>query len=682
MLKLNDDHDGQKDENNIVTLTSHQRAILGPIMTTSDHDVVYHYQSSLRIGELERYVISYELYMGDEIPTDLTLDSLWLKIKNMESMTLRAAYLMGPYVLYADVRCEDYHHGQRLFISADQPQFEPNIQPQQSFVAELSLHNLKKKYVWIVDVASQILFTKQSAVHFSITVGGNRDSIKGDFAGNPKLGVQSPRVQVDRLTTTDLWNTSLLAANHRLNKKEHLVILTHGLHSNLCADLFYLKEQIEKTQKQHDEELVVSGFTDNVCKTEKGVKWLGTRLAEHIVHNLYNERTVKISFIAHSLGGLVQSFAIAYISYNYPWFFEKIEPVNFIVMASPMLGTVSDNAVYIQRLLAMGIVGKTGQDLSLQKYAGLEEPLLLLLSKSSALKRVLKYFRNVTAYANACNDGIVPLYTAALLYLDYDDILEKLDIGAEELQTDFFQRNIVSPLNKAINILVPQRVSQNGAKIPVASILDSAYSVLIPPLPDRTYITDPTSRKEVIVHDKVYSEDNIPQEKTKTQEDMMNSNNVLLKTFNKAFGGQYKNLEEEIARNWHDGVKWRKVIVNLKPDAHNNIITRRRFPNAYGWPVIDHLTRTHFSGSPRTERTWKLDPIAEDEDFDWIIKPTVDSVFDVGPTGMICTFGEMLENLKSSTLEGISDRMSSSTYSQEDLFKYEQDLEREGGIFP
>ena len=651
-------------------------------MTASDHDIMYHFQSSLRIGELERYIFTYDLYMGDEIPSDLTLDSLWLKIKNIENVTLRAAYLMGPYVLYADVRTKDYHHKQRLFISADQPQFESNIQPQQDFIAELSLHNLKKRYVWIVDIASQILFTKQASINFSITVGGSKESISVDSARNIQLGVQSSRMKVDRLTTADLWNASLLSKSVFGRRKEHLVILTHGLHSNVTSDLFYIKEQIEKTQNQHEEMLVVKGFTDNVCKTEKGIKWLGTRLAEHIVHNLYNDATVKISFIGHSLGGLVQSFAIAYISYNYPKFFEQVEPVNFITMASPMLGIVSDNAVYIQRLLAMGIAGKTGQDLSLQTYNGLKQPLLQTLSSSSALRRILKCFKSCTVYANACNDGIVPLYTSALLFLDYDDILDKLNMNTEDLQTDFFQRNFISPLTKAMDIFMPQRVSQNGTKIPVASMLDSAYSVLIPPLPDKSYITDPKTRKDVVVHDKVYSGQDIPDHQSNSQLEVMNSSNVLLKTFNIAFGGQYKKLEEQIARNWHKDVKWRKVIINLKPDAHNNIITRRRFSNAYGWPVVDHLTETHFLNDDKPSRSWKLDPISKDEDFDWIIKPTVDSVFDVGPTGMICTFGEMLENLKTSTLEGMTESTVPTSYSQEELFKYEDCLDRDGGILP
>ena len=53
-------------------------------------------------------------------------------------------------------------------------------------------------------------------------------------------------------------------------------------------------------------------------------------------------------------------------------------------------------------------------------------------------------------------------------------------------------------------------------------------------------------------------------------------------------------VEEKIARAYHRDLSWRKVLVSLEPDAHNNIIVRRKFANAYGWPVVKHLVDTHF----------------------------------------------------------------------------------------
>jgi len=56
-------------------------------------------------------------------------------------------------------------------------------------------------------------------------------------------------------------------------------------------------------------------------------------------------------------------------------------------------------------------------------------------------------------------------------------------------------------------------------------------------------------------------------------------------------------VEEKIARGYHRDLSWRKVLVKLEPDAHNNIFVRRMFVNAYGWPVVKHLVDAHFSDS-------------------------------------------------------------------------------------
>ena len=76
-------------------------------------------------------------------------------------------------------------------------------------------------------------------------------------------------------------------------------------------------------------------------------------------------------------------------------------------------------------------------------------------------------------------------------------------------------------------------------------------------------------------------------------------------------------LEEKIARDWHRDMTWRKVLVKLEPDAHNNIIVRRMFPNAYGWPVIEHLVREHFTRDPdglESEFTQEIGIIPLDDD--------------------------------------------------------------------
>ena len=131
-------------------------------------------------------------------------------------------------------------------------------------------------------------------------------------------------------------------------KKIHLVVLTHGMHSNVGADMLYLKESIDATAKQaradarkrksaqkkgdksasqqkadlkeknsdskdnhqpvapanlaggqeeleqdedeedsDDEQVIVRGFSGNAVRTERGIQYLGKRLAKFVLTTTY-----------------------------------------------------------------------------------------------------------------------------------------------------------------------------------------------------------------------------------------------------------------------------------------------------------------------------------------------------------------------------------------------------------
>ncbi|KJR85687.1 uncharacterized protein SPSK_08352 [Sporothrix schenckii 1099-18] len=324
-------------------------------------------------------------------------------------------------------------------------------------------------------------------------------------------------------------------------KKIHLVILTHGLHSNLGGDMLYIKESIDvavqqakidrKARKEKEraaraearkksgasdrgtgeeddddlddedeEDVIVRGYPGNATRTERGIKYLGKRLARYILSMTYPDQPflpstkkvsenaavalhgghpndamrergspahkhstiqnapaeslrgyqfTKISFIAHSLGGLVQTYAVAYIQKHSPQFFDLIEPVNFIGMASPFLGLNHENPMYVKFALDFGLVGRTGQDLGLtwraptiarsgwsslvgnlgdsahKKVLGEPQPEskpLLRILPTGPAHTALKKFRNRTVYSNVVNDGIVPLRTSCLLFLDWQGL--------------------------------------------------------------------------------------------------------------------------------------------------------------------------------------------------------------------------------------------------------------------
>ena len=70
-------------------------------------------------------------------------------------------------------------------------------------------------------------------------------------------------------------------------------------------------------------------------------------------------------------------------------------------------------------------------------------------------------------------------------------------------------------------------------------------------------------------------------------------------------------VEEKRARAYHRDLSWRKVLVRLEPDAHNNIVVRRMFANAYGWPVIKHLCDTHFGDTFAAETRDEKEPATD-----------------------------------------------------------------------
>lgn len=615
-LHVDHNHDKIEDERQEEELGEEELSHIPIVMTKTqsdnmEHKILYRQTKSVKAGEIERFKINFTPHAeGDEV---IMPPTLWVKVKNLEPVSKRAIYLAGPYILYVDCKLLDYDSNTKYFVTADQPVFEPQLLAGQSFYIQLSCHTLKKSYSWIVDVVSQIIFNNTISIDFEIMIGTCKQVLhdasfaEKNILNSDKVGCFNSLLHVDNWDTLDLWNLPVLQPN----KPKHLVILTHGLHSNASSDMLYLKEQIDRIvdlRKSHDEDIVVKAFFGNIGKTERGIKYLGSRVAEYIIdliteNDLLNDGKVeKISLIGHSLGGCVQTFAIAYLKINFPWFFDKIKPVNFITLASPLLGVVNENPKVVEWVLLAGFVGKSGQELGLKVVENDSKPLLLLLP-TGPTHEVLKQFKRRTIYANAINDGIVPLRTSSLLYLDYKGLSEI--INSEELAQSDTTDKVPKSVEKANSFLavqtllsyfMPQNQSSERYKrfqtqdvqaaatsegivhkvIPSSTFLDSAASLVLPPLPSMKYIVDPSSRDNVIIHDKIYYEKDLPVANTEEK----------LSSFEK--------LEEEIAREYHKNMGWRKVVVKIKPDAHNNIFVRRRFANAYGWPVIQHLVENHF----------------------------------------------------------------------------------------
>lgn len=941
--------------------------------------LLLHQAGSVKIGEVVRYTLTYIPANDRILPTP---SHLYIKIKNTSAIPLRAAWVHGPYALHVSAYSANFNPHQKVENPERDgtPQYEPVLKAGGSWQAKLPVpediretgadlgrrqsgragesadHDEKGRVTWVIEIASQILFSNSASVNFELLAGRDERSLDLGFAavashghGGPgqvqylatdkdkrrarekghvqTAGVYSKAVKLVVEDTDVLWDKPALPSRDdgheskrrrsgeaegqdqdtqdqsrtRMTKKKvHLVVVTHGLHSNVGADMLFLKESIDatvaqarkdarkrkesyrasqRTQKQttesggtnqtadqgdgkddeqtataplsggqeevedepentdEEEETIVRGFTGNAVRTENGIQYLGKRLAKYILRFTYpdqpylpvkkglsksltdpfksetskakrygvpahsgssvrNADSIKaleelpytftsISFIGHSLGGLIQTYAIAYIQKHNPDFFQQIKPVNFICMAAPMLGLSNENPMYVKFALDFGLVGRTGQDLGLTWRAptlarggwnamigGLGsgqkdqekqadptvKPLLRILPTGPA-HQVLLMFRNRTLYSNVVNDGIVPLRTSCLLFLDWrgldkvdkarrengligtvaewgwaeltgqnlskeeeeatrDDRRKQLDevdddenvgrgdgesvplpdedettqdnkraptrgssddtntqdgrnsissVNSKSTQQDggmwdtfmsFFRPSPASSssiprskktkkaLTRGQTIFkgedeLPEEVAEGrgiptrnptmrphmgdlngdieGSKRPLAtrgdslirnengeleappktSIFESAGDILHPPMPSKKWLTDPSSRARTIFHDRVYHPEDIPPQPTKRQSTRFGrstppNSSPSANSQDSADSGGIK-VEEKIARAYHRDLSWRKVLVRLEPDAHNNMIVRRMFANAYGWPVVKHLCDTHFA---------------------------------------------------------------------------------------
>ncbi|KAJ5633037.1 hypothetical protein N7490_009376 [Penicillium lividum] len=840
-------------------------------------------KGSVRVGEVVRYTLTYTPAADPILPLPA---QLYVRVKNASAIPLRAAYLHGPYTLYASCYPSTFDPNSKYNEqeSDGTPQFEPYLKAGGNWDATIKLPtsfggsydlaarqlepNGPSTVTWIIEIVSQVIFSNSAAVHFELLVARDAKSLEffsssGTSAaamGPPgKLqdhwmpetkglqvmattGVFSKSITLRVDDTSSLWNSPPLpsktspveidsgSGTHPVEPEEprrvaetpfippkkriHLVVVTHGLHSNLGADMLYLKESIDaatnkakrrKNQrdiKEDDEDVIVRGFSGNAVRTERGIQYLGKRLAKYVLLMTYPDQPyfplkgpksktfprpfssrkgeddlssdprgfvdqdglagendhayqiTSISFIGHSLGGLVQTYAIAYIHKHSPHFFEQIRPVNFIALATPFLGLSNENPMYVRFALDLGLVGRTGQDLGLSWTAPKvrsgwgaiiggrgdsskdqstpdpgSKPLLRILPCGPA-HEALRKFQHRTVYSNVVNDGIVPLRTSCLLFLDWRgldrvekarrdngivgtmaewgwaeltganskspqiaragelprlaDVASSLDenetLPREDPSSPAHNQFLGSTRHPPHHSQVPdvgpkENVSENAsfgplstffslfraketkphprpkhAKIyrrsqtlasfdanegpvplvrgnslyedeeglhtpPKTTFFESAGDLLMPPLPPIEFILDPSARPRTIFHDRIYHPDDVPPPLPVKRRTIAFSS--LQDKSTKAppatpqlrstsgvptnLGESGLKVEEKIARAYHRDLTWRKVLVRLEPDAHNNIIVRRMFTNAYGWPVVKHLVDTHFGHTETVE---------------------------------------------------------------------------------
>ncbi|KAK1928812.1 putative lipase [Phytophthora citrophthora] len=160
----------------------------------------------------------------------------------------------------------------------------------------------------------------------------------------------------------------------QLQRATHLVILQHGLLGSKHDFARFV--EIFRSQFQSDELYLHSGESNatSFFQTYDGVDLGGERLADEIQQLAAKmPKLQKLSMVGHSLGGLYNRYCIALLLSR--GFFDKIEPMNFVTLATPHLGIRrprrgATNVVF--NALMPKIFSRTGAQLTLTDEANEE----------------------------------------------------------------------------------------------------------------------------------------------------------------------------------------------------------------------------------------------------------------------------------------------------------------------
>ncbi|KAJ8762468.1 hypothetical protein K2173_007907 [Erythroxylum novogranatense] len=225
----------------------------------------------------------------------------------------------------------------------------------------------------------------------------------------------------------------------------HLVVMVNGIIGSATDWKYGAKQLLRK----YPRDIVVHCSKVNTrMLTLHGVDVMGCRLAEEVISVRQSYPSVqKISFVGHSLGGVIARYAIAKLykrgtrkeisqgngerkddefEETSPGKIAGLEPMNFITFATPHLGSRWHKQVPVfcgfwslESLVARlsGFLGRTGKHLFLADGRNGRPPLLLqMVADSEDLKFIsaLESFKRRVAYANVRFDYLVGWSTSSL----------------------------------------------------------------------------------------------------------------------------------------------------------------------------------------------------------------------------------------------------------------------------
>ncbi|KAL5989646.1 hypothetical protein ACLOJK_010539 [Asimina triloba] len=225
------------------------------------------------------------------------------------------------------------------------------------------------------------------------------------------------------------------------HEPDHLLVLVHGILAS-PSDWTYVEAELKRrlgsnfliyALLSHD----AASSSNTYTKTFTGIDGAGRRLADEVMQVVHKTENLKrISFLAHSLGGLFARYAIAILyssnacrkpNDSLTTISPKVgtiaglEPINFITLATPHLGVRGKwqlpfllGVPILEKLappIAPFLIGRTGRQLFLTDGKASKPPLLLRMTtdcEDGKFISALASFKCRILYANVSYDRILP----------------------------------------------------------------------------------------------------------------------------------------------------------------------------------------------------------------------------------------------------------------------------------
>ncbi|XP_043688612.1 putative lipase YDR444W isoform X2 [Telopea speciosissima] len=280
----------------------------------------------------------------------------------------------------------------------------------------------------------------------------HRRGFSSNFCNSSGLRISSkhPSFRFQAMSTTQGNVTSSKGVAKLKNEPDHLLVLVHGILAS-PSDWTYVEAELKRSLG--NKFLIYASSSNTYTKTFRGVDGAGKRLADEVMQVVQKTESLKrISFLAHSLGGLFARYAISVLYSSNLSVSDQpdladsrnenpensacsskrgtvagLEPINFITLATPHLGVKGRKQLPLllgvpifEKLapsLANFFIGRTGCQLFLTDGRPSRPPLLLRMAsdcEDGKFISALAAFSCRIVYANVSYDHMVGWRTSSI----------------------------------------------------------------------------------------------------------------------------------------------------------------------------------------------------------------------------------------------------------------------------